>query len=137
MAFADALAGLATVDLEIVATVQAAMIRALLEDLHPAGLTGDDVRSALERTVRSAVAWWPEVRADDLITVYTSALGMSDPDAPARDRAALAGHALLVIADLCATIAPPLPDRSEAATVERYLRTALAEVHRAETVELP
>jgi hypothetical protein len=142
-AFGGAVAGLATVDLEIVGTVEAAVIRDLLEELHPAGLTGDDVRSALERTTRANLDWWPDVAVEDLIAVYTAALGMNDPEAPTGDRGALARHGLLVIADLCSTAAEREPAAAEllqarAVDVLRSrLSAALAEIHRAQTVEMP
>ncbi|MFG1833178.1 hypothetical protein [Micromonospora chersina] len=100
------------------------VVRLLLEEGHPDGLDGDDVRQVLERCVRSA-AWRPDVDPHVLLVLLAGALGVYDPgddDAPP-DPAAIARHAPLLVADLLAATGRPLAD---------YLSAAFAEVARTE-----
>ncbi|SCL14981.1 hypothetical protein GA0070624_0580 [Micromonospora rhizosphaerae] len=101
------------------------VVRLLLEETHPDGLDGDDVRQVLERCVRGAAPWRPEVDPHVLLVLLASALGVYDPgadDAPP-DPAEVARHAPLLVADLLAATGRPL---------EGYLTTAFAEVARTE-----
>ncbi len=101
------------------------VVRLLLEETHPDGLDGDDVRQVLERCVRSSAAWWPDVDPHVALVLLAGALGVYDPaddDAPP-DPAAIAGHAPLLVADLLAVTGRPLAD---------YLTAAFAEVARTE-----
>ncbi|MGW9198139.1 hypothetical protein [Micromonospora chersina] len=101
------------------------VVRLLLEEGHPDGLDGDDVRQVLERCVRSAAAWRPDVDPHVLLVLLAGALGVHDPgddDAPP-DPAAIARHAPLLVADLLAATGRPLAD---------YLSAAFAEVARTE-----
>ena len=101
------------------------VVRLLLEEGHPDGLDGDDVRQVLERCVRSTATWWPEVDPHVLLVLLAGALGVYDPgddDAPP-DPAAIARHAPLLVADLLAATGRPLAD---------YLSAAFAEVARTE-----
>ncbi|WP_262282649.1 hypothetical protein [Micromonospora sp. MA102] len=100
-------------------------VRLLLEESHPDGLDGDDVRQVLERCVRSTAEWRPDVDPHVLLVLLASALGVYDPgddDAPP-EPAAIARHAPLLIADLLAATGRPLAD---------YLTAAFAEVARTE-----
>jgi hypothetical protein len=136
-AFEEATAKLAALDPEQVGLVQGNVVRALLEDLHPDGLAGEDVHDALTACVRSAVGWFPRVQPHALVVVLTGALGVHqpteaelDPDderPPAVTAADLARHAPLLIADLLAggrRLAP-------------YLAAAFADIQRSELQELP
>ncbi|MGY0003511.1 hypothetical protein [Micromonospora sp. I033] len=101
------------------------VVRLLLEESHPDGLAGDDVRQVLERCVRSTATWRPDVDPHVLLVLLASALGVYDPgddDAPP-DPAAIARHAPLLVADLLAATGRPLAD---------YLSAAFAEVARTE-----
>ncbi|MFD2766726.1 hypothetical protein [Micromonospora eburnea] len=101
------------------------VVRLLLEETHPDGLAGDDVRQVLERCVRSAAQWRPDVDPHVLLVLLAGALGVYDPgddDAPP-DPAAIARHAPLLVADLLAAAGQPL---------EGYLTAAFAEVARTE-----
>lgn len=101
------------------------VVRLLLEEGHPDGLDGDDVRQVLERCVRSTAAWLPDVDPHVLLVLLASALGVYDPgddDAPP-DPATIARHAPLLVADLLAATGRPLAD---------YLSAAFAEVARTE-----
>ncbi|MEU2615858.1 hypothetical protein ABZ570_30450 [Micromonospora sp. NPDC007271] len=101
------------------------VVRLLLEETHPDGLTGDDVRQVLEGSVRSAAPWWPDVDPHVLLVLLASALGVYEPgddDSPP-DPAAIARHAPLLVADLLAATGRPLAD---------YLAAAFAEVARTE-----
>jgi hypothetical protein len=129
-AFADGAAELAALDREQVGLVLGAVVRSLLEELHPDGLDGDDVRAVLEHCVRSCVGWFPDVDGGVLVVVLTGALGVHEPDAEPHPIPApqLATHAPLLVADLLAATGRPL---------RGYLDTAFAEIMRAETMELP
>ncbi|MEU4478091.1 hypothetical protein AB0F68_08540 [Micromonospora sp. NPDC023966] len=101
------------------------VVRLLLEESHPDGLAGDDVRQVLERCVRSTATWLPDVDPHVLLVLLASALGVYDPgddDAPP-DPGAIARHAPLLVADLLAATGRPLAD---------YLSAAFAEVARTE-----
>lgn len=123
--FAEAVGRLSTVDPQRVAVVLGWVIRSLLEELHPDGMDGEDLRSVL--TATAAGAWESEVDPSVLLVVLTGALGLSDPDEqPALAPAAVARNATLLLAYL-------LGDRPLA----RYLDVAFAELERAETIEMP
>ncbi len=117
-------------DIEMIATLQAGMIRWLLEDLHPAGLDSEDARELVVRVVTEGAASFPAVDPTAVIVVVTSALGLAEADESESPlpRAVLVVHAHLVIAELVRRTARPF---------EPYLQRALAEVERAQTIELP
>ncbi|WP_410814716.1 hypothetical protein [Micromonospora sp. 067-2] len=105
--------------------VLGAVVRLLLEQTHPDGLDGDDVRHVLERCVRSAAPWRPAVDPHVVLVLLAGALGVYDPgddDSPP-DAVATAGHAPLLVADLLAVTAQPL---------DGYLSTAFTEIERTE-----
>ncbi|MGW6374561.1 hypothetical protein ACWFRB_00675 [Rhodococcus sp. NPDC055112] len=128
--FAEASARLAALDQEQVTVVHASIVRELLEELHPDGLTGDDVQAVLGRCARSAAPWVPDLDVSVLVVVLTGALGLTDPDEEPRSlaRADLPRYATLVIADLLAAADAP---------GSGYIRRAIGEVARAQTVEMP
>ncbi|MEH0938246.1 hypothetical protein [Micromonospora psammae] len=101
------------------------VVRLLLEETHPDGLDGDDVRQVLERCVRAAVPWRPDVDPHVVLVLLAGALGVYDPgddDSPP-DPAAVARHAPLLVADLLAAADRPL---------DGYLHAAFAEIERTE-----
>jgi hypothetical protein len=128
-AFEEAADRLALLDPEQVGIVLGAVVRTLLEDLHPDGLTGDDVQAVLERCARSALEWCPRVDPDVLLVLLAGALGVhpDQDEAHPPAGAAVAWHAPLLVADLAGT------DRQLAG----YLHGAFAEIARAETLEAP
>jgi hypothetical protein len=128
--FDEATARLATLDPQQVGLVLGAVVRTLLEDLHPDGLTGDDVGAVLERCVRAGREWFPAVDPDVLLVLLAGTLDVHDPDDDERPPSplALAQHGPLLTADLLAVSGRPLG---------RYLTASFAEIARAETIELP
>lgn len=126
----EAIAELAKLPNPQVTAVHVQIVRELLETVHPDGLTSDDVHAVLDRTARSAVAWLPDLDVAVIADVLTGALGVSDPDedAPKHGRTAYLRAAVLVVADLAATAGLPTGD---------YIRRAIGEIARAETVEMP
>jgi hypothetical protein len=122
-AFADAAAGLGALDPTQTGLVLGTVVRVLMEASHPDGLDGDDVRAVLERCVRSATAWQPEVDPHVVLVLLASALGVHDPDGetPAPTPDVLARHAALLIAELVG--ARPLA---------RYVTLAFGEIERAQ-----
>lgn len=126
-AFADAVGRLSTVDPQRVTVVLGWMTRSLLEELHPDGLDGEDLRAVLTGCATGAGAWKSEVDPSVLLVVLTGALGLSDPDEqPALPPAAVARNALLLLEYLLGERPPG-----------RYLDAAFAELERAETIEMP
>jgi hypothetical protein len=126
IAFDEAVELLDRSDAAKAGNVHAEMVRSLLEEVYSDGLTGENVQEVLGRTVRGA-EWLPSVDIAGFVEVLTGALGVTDVDEQSRSRPRPA-HALLVVADLLAV------RRSRA---ETYVRRALAEIHRAQTVEMP
>jgi hypothetical protein len=112
-----------------VALAQAGVLTALVEAHHPDGLTGDDARDVLERTARSVAPWLPDLDVNLLLVVLAGALGVLDPDADPYPGtpAALARHATVLIATLLGADDP----------VPALVTTAIAEIERAQTIELP
>ena len=118
--FEAATATLATVDGS--AHVLGLVVRRLLEERHPDGLDGDDVRRTLEDAVRASAAWQPDVDPHVMLTLLGGALGVYDPDQDddAPGPAALARHGPLLVAHLLA------------GPVDGYLTDAFAEIRRTE-----
>jgi hypothetical protein len=129
-AFGAALIALAALDAERVRVVLGHVVRALLEELHPDGLSADDVRGVLPRCVRAVIGWYPEVDPALLVVVLSNALGIGDPDDEPRETepAAVTAHAVLLTADLVTAAGHP---------VAGHLNAAIAEIARAETIEMP
>lgn len=125
--FGAAVGRLSTVDPSRVALVLGWAVRAVLEELHPDGLDGEDLRAVLTGCATAAGTWESEVDPSVLLVVLTGALGLSDPDEqPALPPAAVARNATLLLAHLLGE-RPPAP----------YLDAAFAELERAETIEMP
>jgi hypothetical protein len=121
---------LAAQDSEHVGLVLGAVVRMLLEESHPDGLTEDDMRQVLERSARTAAPWWPEVDPRLLLILLTGALGLhfAEEEVPRLKPLEVAGQAPLLIADLLAV---------RGRSLDGYLMTALAEIMRSETMEMP
>ncbi|MET7426283.1 hypothetical protein [Dactylosporangium sp. NPDC005555] len=122
-AFDAAVEQLAALDAVQAGLVLGVVVRSLLEDLHPDGLDGDDVRAALERAVRSAMEW-QDIDPQVMVVLLVGALGVQDEnDDEARPSPlVLARHAPLLLVDL---LGPrPFP---------RYLQAAFTEIERSQT----
>ncbi|MGC9667803.1 hypothetical protein ACNTMW_14770 [Planosporangium sp. 12N6] len=128
-AYRPAVARLAGLNPAQTGLVLGAVVRSLLEDLHPDGLTGDDVQAALEHCVRSAADWFPEVDPGVLATLLIGALGVHEPDdgSPAPGPAEVARHAPLLVADLLTRSGRDLAG---------YLDAAFTEIARGETYDV-
>lgn len=99
-ALAEAVADLGGSDPAQVGLILGTAVRLLLEDRHPDGLAGDDVRAVLERCVRSAMAWTPDVDPHVVLLLLAGALGVhDDSDEPPHRPDVLARHAALVLTD--------------------------------------
>ena len=134
-AFRRATERLGAHDREQVGLVLGDVLRMLLEERHPGGLSGEDAGEVIARCARAASTWFPEVDVDVLVVVLAGAVGVH-PDGDAEQRVPspleLAQHASLIVADLLT-----LDSDADDADVEPYLRAAFAEILRAETVEHP
>ncbi|MEU4773774.1 hypothetical protein [Micromonospora sp. NPDC023644] len=105
--------------------VLGAVVRLLLEETHPDGLDGDDVRQVLEGCVRGAAQWRPDVDPHVVLVLLAGALGVYDPDGDESppDPPDVARHAPLLVADLLAATGRPL---------DGYLTAAFTEIARTE-----
>ena len=122
-AYDAAVEQLAALDAEQVGLVLGAVVRTLLEDRHPDGLDGDDVRAALEHAVRSA-GQWQDVDPQVMVVLLVGALGVQDDgdDEGRPSPQALARHTPLLLVDLL-----------QARPFARYLQAAFTEIERAQT----
>jgi hypothetical protein len=90
----------AALDPAQVGLVLGTLVRLLLEDTHPDGLDGDDVRDVLHRCVRGAASWQPDVDPHVVLVLLAGALGVLEPDTPQPGPATAAHHAVLLLAEL-------------------------------------
>ena len=150
-ALTEAAAGLAALDPAQVGLILGTAIRVVLEDTHPDGVDGDDVRTVLQRCARSAAVWHPEVDPHVLLVLLAGALGVWEDDGePLPSPESQARHAALLLADLIGDV----PDRVSGGVpgdlpgglsgdlsggdevadkrVTAYLTAALAEIERAQ-----
>ena len=123
-AFDEAAGRLAALDPALVAEVLGGVVRSVVEGSHPDGLDGEDLRAVLADCTRAA--GWADVAPGVLVVVLTGALGLSAEDQPAAAPAAVARHALLLVAHLTGSTPPTAA-----------LDAAVAELARAQTVEMP
>jgi hypothetical protein len=133
-ALAEAADDLAALDPGQVGLILGTTVRVLLEDLHPDGLDGDDVRTVLERSVRASAVWEADVDPHVVLVLLAGALGVYEDDGvPQPKPESLARHAALLMADLIG--GAPLPASGAGADDERvaaYLTAALREIERAQ-----
>ena len=120
-------ARLAALNPEQVGLVLGAVTWSLLEDLHPDGLRGDDVRAVVERCVLGAAAWYPDVDPDVVVDLLSDVLDVPRPFRKP-EPAEVAVHGPLLVADLLAAGGRQL---------DGYLAAAFAEIARGELVEPP
>jgi hypothetical protein len=120
-ALSAAVAELTALDQAQAGLVLGTTVRVLLELTHPDGLDGDDIRTVLEQSVRSAAVWLPEVDPHVVLILLAGALGVHDDEEPAPEPDALARHSALLIAHLLAARALP-----------EVLTLALSEIERAQ-----
>jgi hypothetical protein len=101
------------------------VVRLLLEQAHPDGLAGDDVRRVISHCVRAAAVWEPTVDPHLLLVLLAGALGIHDQDeqAPRPAPDVLARHTALLVAHLLTATPRPLAG---------YLTAAFAEIERTE-----
>lgn len=146
--FTEAAGRLAVQDPHRLVLVQAGVVRSLLEELHPDGLSSADAQDVLRHCLTSTASWYPPADPRVLVLVLTGALGLAEgtgpapaaagpeedpdpdrePEPPPVQPAALSQAAALLIADLLGRAGAPL---------RGYLDAALAELERSETIELP
>jgi hypothetical protein len=102
-AFDRATAALGALDPAAVGLLLGTVVRLAMEQAHPDGLDGGDVRTVLTDVVRDA-GTWQAVDPYVFLVVLAGALGLhdTDPDAPAPNPEALARHAALLVAHLLA-----------------------------------
>ncbi|RVW06953.1 hypothetical protein EGT67_24250 [Prescottella agglutinans] len=128
--FAEAIGKLTVLPFEQVTLVHAGVVRALLEDLHPDGFSGEDIQGALTRVAGAALVWLPGLDVSALAAVLTGALGLTEmsDDAQRIGQADYLRSAVLVMAELLSA--------ADAAPYG-YLKAAIGEIARAETIEMP
>jgi hypothetical protein len=133
VAFQLASSRLAALDREQVGLVLGAVVRSLLEDLHPGGFSGDDIHDVLGRSVSRSATCFPAVDANVLLVLLAGSLGIHPDDDDPRPVSApeMSTHAPLLIATLLGGPGPS--GRSFTA----HLEAAFAEIARSETIEMP
>ncbi|MEH1123186.1 hypothetical protein [Micromonospora sp. CPCC 206061] len=107
--------------------VLGAVVRLLLEQTHPDGLGGDDIRRIIEGCARDVVAWEPAIDPHVLLVLLAGALGVHDQSEeapPSPD--ILARHAALLVAHLLTPTPRPLAG---------YLAAAFTEIERTELLD--
>jgi hypothetical protein len=137
-AFDEATGRLAAAEPEQVRVVLGVVVRALLEDLHPDGVSSDDLLELIKSCVRTSFGWYPAVDVQVLIVVLTGALGVHEPDTEPRRVTGLevARHAPLFIAELL--LAPGSAAHTEdPRPLADYFTDAFLEISRAEVNEMP
>ena len=112
-AMAEAVGDLAALDPAQVGLILGTTLRLLLEERHPDGLTGDDVRAVLQRAVHGD----PEADPQVMLTLLAGALGVHDDEPPAAKPDAVAGQAVRLLADQLA-----------GAPIRRHLELAMTEI---------
>jgi hypothetical protein len=137
-AFDEAVARLAAAEPEQVRVVLGVVVRALLEDLHPDGVSGDDLLELIKSCARTSIGWYPGVDIEVLVVVLTGALGVHEPDQEPRQFSPLdvARHAPLFIAELLAVGRARQAGRT-GRPLSDYFADAYLEISRAELNELP
>ncbi len=137
-AYTEATDLLAAAEAEQVRVVLGVVVRALLEDLHPDGVSSDDLLDLIKSCTRRSFGWYPSVDVQVLVVVLTGSLGIHEPDEEPRKvtPTEVARHAPLFIAELLAA------EGSEARTgdpraLKDYFADAFLEISRAELNEMP
>jgi hypothetical protein len=121
----EAVAALAALDPAQSGLILGTAVRLLLEQGHPDGIDGDAVRDVLERCVRGAMTWQPEVDPQMILLLLAGALGVTGEDgSPPAKPDVLARHAALLLADLAG--------RDGARPAAEVFTAALAEIQRAQ-----
>ena len=123
-AFEEAAGRLAALDPVLVAGVLGGTVRSLLEERHPDGLDGEDLRAVLADS--AGAGGWAGADPEVLLVVLTGALGLTPDEPSAVPPPAVARHALLLLAHLTGGRPPTA-----------HLDAAVAELARAQTVEMP
>ncbi|WP_188543567.1 hypothetical protein [Rhodococcoides trifolii] len=142
-AFAEATAELAELPYGHAEAVHSAIIRNLLEDTHAGGLSGEDAQALVLDVVAAHQDWDESLDRTALIMVVLGALGVDIdpgffagdnqdpedlPEIPRLTATDSARHSSLVIESLLTKIE---------STAAPYIRSAIEEIARAETVEMP
>ena len=118
--------GLADTD-QVHAVLHELVLR-LLERSHPDGLDADSVRELLDGVLQETAAWLPDLDPHALVLVLGGALSALEEGTPPAEHHALLMACVVLVAHLLAVLEEPLAPSLDA---------AFAELHRAQTVELP
>jgi hypothetical protein len=128
-AFTEATTALARLDRGQLTVLLGAVTRDLLESSHVDGVDVDAANEILRSCARFAVGWYPDFDDEPAVHALIGALGVAEPeDAPRPDELLVVAHGVLLIADQLA---------AQARDLGPVLDAALAELLRAQTVELP
>lgn len=129
LAFDATTTRLAALSPEHVRLVLGGALRALLEEQHADGLDGDDVAQVVQGCA-GASTWCPDLDPEVLVVVLAGALGVHEDEPRPLASLVVARHASLLLAHLLGVAASSRP-------LARHLDAALAELARAEVVEVP
>ena len=133
-AFAEALTGLHATDREQLQVLLGTATQDLLERAAPDGLDAEEAERVLRGCLAASAPWYDALDGTALLHAFTAAVGVAEPEPDADEPAArpapdaVLAHGLLLVAHLVATTRTP---------IDVVLEHALAELRRAQTVELP
>ena len=137
--FDEAVARLVAAEPEQVRVVLGVVVRALLENLHPDGVSSGDLLELIKSCARSSYGWYPGVDLQVLVVVLTGALGVHEPDLEPRQFTPLdvARHAPLFIAELLSPARRGAGPQTQPYPLSSYFAAAFLEISRSELNELP
>ncbi len=137
-AFDEAVADLHRTDREQLLVLLGTATLDLLERAAPDGLDAEEAERVLRGSLQMAAPWYDGLDGSALLFAFTAAVGIAEPDtdpdsdsdesAPRPAPDAVLAHGLLLVAHLTTTTGTP---------PHEVLDHALAELRRAQTVELP
>ncbi len=127
-ALAEQVQQLGAADPEPVRALLHVVVLGLLERAHPDGLDADDVRALLDALLSDTAAWLPELDPHAVVLVLSGVLSVHEDDTLPMDYAALLTACAVLVGNLLALVRLAVAD---------VLDEAFAELHRAQTMELP
>jgi len=110
------------------------VVRALVEESHPTGVSSEDLGGLVSRSLESAAPWTSALRAPAMLAVLTGAFGVH-PD-PGDDGQPAAQPSEADILAAAAILTADLLDR-RGRELRPYLAAAFTELAREETLEMP
>ena len=128
IALDEAMGPLARVDPGALSVVLGELTRDLFERALPDGLDADDVGQVLHDVQRGTTLWHAPLDLEVMLVVLSDSLGVVLVEETPRRAEVVLRHGVLLTAHLLSRTGEPLPNA---------LDRSLAELHRAQTMEMP